>query len=164
MILFLQVPPDQLAQHLSDNLVHHVTLLRQLIDELTPSGHTNPTDTSHKRAAATNAIQGSGATSGTSQQSGDSSDLPDKLGIMELRVGTFEGIVGVLNNQIEKCVLKLDASDHQTPDKEQLTQANRRLKDLERQLALKDATIAELDLRVQVGAVDCGKALTLNDY
>ena len=78
-----------------------------------------------------------------------------------MRVGTFEGIVGVLNNQIEKCVLKLDASDRQTPDKEQLTQANRRLKDLERQLALKDATIAELDLRVQV---DCGKPLKRSDY
>ncbi|KAI0217308.1 TNF receptor-associated factor 2 [Lamellibrachia satsuma] len=149
------VSPNALAQHLDENLVRHVTILRERIDELGDADHPTSRQGSHRRANMTSATQSSGgAAAGNiqpqAQPSGDLSGIPEKLQIVEVKVTTFESIVGVLNTEIEKCVLKLDASDRQSrTDKEQMTQTNRKLKDLERQLALKDVTIAELDLRIQ---------------
>ena len=148
--------PNALAQHLDENLVRHVTILRERVDELGDTDHPTSREGSRRRANMTSATQSSGGGAAgniqpQAQSSRDSSGIPEKLQIVEVKVTTFESIVGVLNTEIEKCVLKLDASDRQSrTDKEQSTQANRKLKDLERQLALKDVTIAELDLRIQV--------------
>ena len=139
--------PNALTQHLTTSVVRHVNILRERLD----AAGSSPRENVHARANTTSTTRNSPR---SSQPAGDSAtaNLPEKLEIMETKVATFESIVGVLNTEIEKCVLKLDTSDRQSrTDKEQLTQANRKLKDLERQLALKDVTIAELDLRIQVG-------------
>ena len=137
--------PNALTQHLKESVVRHVNILRERVD----AAGNSPRENVHARANTTSSTRNAPR---SSQPAGDSANLPEKLEIMETKVATFESIVGVLNTEIEKCVLKLDTSDRQSrTDKEQLTQANRKLKDLERQLALKDVTIAELDLRIQVG-------------
>ena len=137
--------PNALAQHLDTSVVRHVNILRERVD----GAGNSPRENVHSRANTTSTTRNSPR---SSQPAGDSGNLPEKLEILETKVATFESIVGVLNTEIEKCVLKLDTSDRQSrTDKEQVTQANRKLKDLERQLALKDVTIAELDLRIQVG-------------
>ncbi|KAK2186784.1 hypothetical protein NP493_189g05023 [Ridgeia piscesae] len=137
------VSPNALAQHLDTSVVRHVNILRERVD----GAGNSPRENVHSRANTTSTTRNSPR---SSQPAGDSGNLPEKLEILETKVATFESIVGVLNTEIEKCVLKLDTSDRQSrTDKEQVTQANRKLKDLERQLALKDVTIAELDLRIQ---------------
>lgn len=141
------VSPSMLAQHLDTNIVRHVNWLRERVDGMGDS----PRENVHRQANTSSATRSSGSSNRPQpQQAGDLANLPEKLEILDTKVATFESIVGVLNTEIEKCVLKLDTSDRQSrTDKEQVNQANRKLKDLERQLALKDVTIAELDLRIQ---------------
>ncbi|XP_013412198.1 TNF receptor-associated factor 2 [Lingula anatina] len=71
-------------------------------------------------------------------------------GVMESKSGTFEGIIAVLNREIEKCASLLEEYDRQMRlDREALTNAERKCKSFERALALRDVSMAEQDLRIQ---------------
>ena len=87
-----------------------------------------------------------------SQTTRDSASLPEKVEILKTKVATFQSIVGALNTEIEKCVLKLETSDRESrTNKEELTKMIHKQKNLERQAALTDFKIAKLNLHVQVG-------------
>lgn len=61
----------------------------------------------------------------------------------------YENVLTVLNREVEKLTLQLNSMDVQhRQDREQLDAMDRKLKTLERQLALKDVTTSELDLRI----------------
>ncbi|XP_035664231.1 TNF receptor-associated factor 2-like [Branchiostoma floridae] len=68
----------------------------------------------------------------------------------ETRVGTFEGIVAVLNREIEKCSSQMEAYERQRrQDREIIETLERKVRSLERIIALKDVALAEQDLRIQ---------------
>ncbi|XP_078604270.1 TNF receptor-associated factor 2-like [Branchiostoma floridae x Branchiostoma japonicum] len=77
-------------------------------------------------------------------------DLIKKLAAWEPRVGTFEGIVAVLNREIEKCSSQMEAYERQRrQDREIIETLERKVRSLERIIALKDVALAEQDLRIQ---------------
>ncbi|XP_019619278.1 PREDICTED: TNF receptor-associated factor 2-like isoform X2 [Branchiostoma belcheri] len=77
-------------------------------------------------------------------------DAIKKLAAWEPRVGTFEGIVAVLNREIEKCSSQMEAYERQRrQDREIIETLERKVRSLERIIALKDVALAEQDLRIQ---------------
>eukprot|EP00058_Branchiostoma_floridae_P007010 XP_002592498.1 hypothetical protein BRAFLDRAFT_68989 [Branchiostoma floridae] len=77
-------------------------------------------------------------------------DVIKKLAAWEPRVGTFEGIVAVLNREIEKCSSQMEAYERQRrQDREIIETLERKVRSLERIIALKDVALAEQDLRIQ---------------
>ena len=61
----------------------------------------------------------------------------------------YEGVLTVLNREIEKLSVQAETVERvQRSDKEMFDNLDRKIKSLERQLAMKDATIAELDIKV----------------
>ncbi|XP_035665776.1 TNF receptor-associated factor 2-like [Branchiostoma floridae] len=77
-------------------------------------------------------------------------ELRRKIAAWETRVGTFEGIVAVLNREIEKCSSQMEAYERQRrQDREIIETLERKVRSLERIIALKDVALAEQDLRIQ---------------
>ncbi|XP_013387716.2 TNF receptor-associated factor 2 [Lingula anatina] len=76
--------------------------------------------------------------------------LKTQEGITDSKVNTFEGIVAVLNREVEKCSTQLENYEGQRRlDREALEGNERKIKSLERVIALKDVSMAEQDLRIQ---------------
>ncbi|XP_019626158.1 PREDICTED: TNF receptor-associated factor 2-like [Branchiostoma belcheri] len=77
-------------------------------------------------------------------------EMRHKYVAMETRVATFEGIVAVLNREIEKCSATIEAYERQRrQDREIIESIERKMKSQERIIALKDVALAELDLRIR---------------
>ncbi|XP_077986633.1 TNF receptor-associated factor 2-like isoform X2 [Glandiceps talaboti] len=77
-------------------------------------------------------------------------DLSNKQTVLSTKVSTYEGIVAVLNNQIEKdaeTVQRLDGQGKR--DRELIESLERKIKAQDRIIALKDVALAEQDLRIQ---------------
>ncbi|KAK3088518.1 hypothetical protein FSP39_020097 [Pinctada imbricata] len=69
---------------------------------------------------------------------------------LELKIGTFEGIVTTLHREIERCITALETSDRQrSADKQKIEENERKIRQLERTVSLKDVALAELDLRIK---------------
>ncbi|XP_078604264.1 TNF receptor-associated factor 2-like isoform X1 [Branchiostoma floridae x Branchiostoma japonicum] len=84
------------------------------------------------------------------QVRGKLEEVVKKLAAWEPRVGTFEGIVAVLNREIEKCSSQMEAYERQRrQDREIIETLERKVRSLERIIALKDVALAEQDLRIQ---------------
>ncbi|KAL5011673.1 hypothetical protein ScPMuIL_010224 [Solemya velum] len=93
---------------------------------------------------------------GSSSQ-GDSDQLRERMQAQELKTSTFEQIVTTLHREIERCLVAIETGDRQrNVDRETMEQTTVRIKNLERQLALKDIAMAEQDLRI--------KSLELSSY
>eukprot|EP00058_Branchiostoma_floridae_P007018 XP_002592506.1 hypothetical protein BRAFLDRAFT_68997 [Branchiostoma floridae] len=76
-------------------------------------------------------------------------EMRHKYVAMETRVATFEGIVAVLNREIEKCSATIEAYERQRrQDREIIESIERKMKSQERIIALKDVALAEQDLRI----------------
>ncbi|XP_078604260.1 TNF receptor-associated factor 2-like [Branchiostoma floridae x Branchiostoma japonicum] len=76
-------------------------------------------------------------------------EMRHKYVAMESRVATFEGIVAVLNREIEKCSATIEAYERQRrQDREIIESIERKMKSQERIIALKDVAFAEQDLRI----------------
>jgi len=61
----------------------------------------------------------------------------------------YEDVMTVLNREIEKLAIQADTSENlQKADRELFDVMDKKIKSLERQMAMKDATIAELELRI----------------
>ncbi|XP_078686051.1 TNF receptor-associated factor 2-like [Branchiostoma floridae x Branchiostoma belcheri] len=76
-------------------------------------------------------------------------EMRHKYVAMETRVATFEGIVAVLNREIEKCSATIEAYERQRrQDREIIESLERKMKSQERIIALKDVALAEQDLRI----------------
>lgn len=70
--------------------------------------------------------------------------------VLELKTGTFEGIVTTLHREIERCITCLETLDrNRRADQEKMAANEQKMKQLERTIALKDIAIAEQDLRLQ---------------
>ena len=68
----------------------------------------------------------------------------------EVKIGTFEGIVSALHREIEKTINALERMEqNRRIMKETMEQNQQKIKILERTIAVKDVSIAELELRVQ---------------
>ena len=64
---------------------------------------------------------------------------------------TFEGIVAVLNNQIESCLGRFQQLENSLETEKRARQeAEKKVTQLERMLTLKDVTITEMDLKIQL--------------
>jgi len=71
-------------------------------------------------------------------------ELPE----IQEKMQIYEGVMTVLNREIEKLTIQADTSENlQKADRELFDVMDRKIKSLERQMAMKDATIAELELR-----------------
>ena len=69
---------------------------------------------------------------------------------LETKVGTYEGIVAVLNKELGNCINQIGELEHQRQtDREMLNSYEQKFRSLERSLALKDVALAEQDLRLQ---------------
>uniref|UniRef100_A0A4W3J001 TNF receptor-associated factor n=1 Tax=Callorhinchus milii TaxID=7868 RepID=A0A4W3J001_CALMI len=74
-----------------------------------------------------------------------------RCGTVELKIGTFENIVCVLNREVERASVTMTAYDQQHKlDTEKIEALQAKVRQLERAAALKDLAIAELELQVQV--------------
>ncbi|CAH1271315.1 TRAF2 [Branchiostoma lanceolatum] len=77
-------------------------------------------------------------------------DVIKKLAASEPRVETIERVVAVLNREIEKCSSQMEAYERQRrQDREIIETLERKVRSLERIIALKDVALAEQDLRIQ---------------
>ncbi|KAJ8379669.1 hypothetical protein SKAU_G00004470 [Synaphobranchus kaupii] len=69
---------------------------------------------------------------------------------LELKVGTFENIVCVLNREVERTSTTLDASNRQHRlDQDKIESLSNKVRQLERTVGLKDLTIAEMEGRMR---------------
>ncbi|KAG7480498.1 hypothetical protein MATL_G00056700 [Megalops atlanticus] len=69
---------------------------------------------------------------------------------LELKVGTFENIVCVLNREVERSATTLDASNRQHRlDQDKIESLSNKVRQLERTVGLKDLTIAEMEGRMR---------------
>ncbi|CAH1271320.1 TRAF2 [Branchiostoma lanceolatum] len=83
------------------------------------------------------------------QMASKQEEMRNKYVAMESRVATFEGIVAVLNREIEKCSATIEAYERQRrQDREIIESLQRKIKSQERIIALKDVALAEQDLRI----------------
>ncbi|XP_035665772.1 TNF receptor-associated factor 2-like [Branchiostoma floridae] len=83
------------------------------------------------------------------QMASKQEEMRHKYVAMETRVATFEGIVAVLNREIEKCSATIEAYERQRrQDREIIESIERKMKSQERIIALKDVALAEQDLRI----------------
>lgn len=88
-----------------------------------------------------------GSSGGEPQAAAAGPQVPTVAVVHTLNI--YENVLTVLNREVEKLTLQLNSMDAQgRHDREQLDTMDRKLKTLERQLALKDVTISELDLRI----------------
>ena len=70
---------------------------------------------------------------------------------LDTKVKTFEGIVAVLNNQIESCLGRFQQLENSLETEKRARQeAEKKVTQLERMLTLKDVTITEMDLKIQL--------------
>ncbi|XP_077986333.1 TNF receptor-associated factor 2-like isoform X2 [Glandiceps talaboti] len=77
-------------------------------------------------------------------------ELKNKITIVETKVTTYEGIVAVLNSQIERDANVVQILERQRrQDRELLESLERKIKAQDRIIALKDVALAEQDLRIQ---------------
>uniref|UniRef100_A0AAU6MWZ4 Tumor necrosis factor receptor-related factor 2 n=1 Tax=Argopecten purpuratus TaxID=228297 RepID=A0AAU6MWZ4_ARGPU len=69
---------------------------------------------------------------------------------LDLKTGTFEGIVTTLHREIERCITALDTLErHRTGEQETNEELKRKIQQMERASSLKDVTISELDSRIR---------------
>ncbi|XP_013399629.1 TNF receptor-associated factor 2-like [Lingula anatina] len=88
--------------------------------------------------------------SNAEQFSAEVAQLTSRNGAMNSQVDTFEGMVAVLNREVEKVCCTLESYPAQRSlDVEGIDFQERKVKTIERALALKDVTMAEQDLRLQ---------------
>ncbi|XP_070581846.1 TNF receptor-associated factor 2-like isoform X2 [Ptychodera flava] len=78
------------------------------------------------------------------------SDMRNRLTIMQTKVSTFEDIAAVISNQIEGDTGKYETLQrHRKVDREIIESLERKVKAQDRIVALKDVALAEQDLRIQ---------------
>ncbi|XP_013381595.1 TNF receptor-associated factor 2-like [Lingula anatina] len=76
--------------------------------------------------------------------------LKSSLQVIDNKVATFEGIMAVLDNEVEKCSKQLENFERERRrERERIDVQERNIKSLERAIALKDVALAEQDLRIQ---------------
>nr|QOS44540.1 tumor necrosis factor receptor TARF2 [Mimachlamys nobilis] len=69
---------------------------------------------------------------------------------LDLKTGTFEGIVTTLHREIERCITALDTLErHKNSERETNEELKRKIQGMERAISLKDVTISELDSRIR---------------
>ncbi|KAK3593715.1 hypothetical protein CHS0354_013612 [Potamilus streckersoni] len=88
--------------------------------------------------------------SGIQGQHVASGEIQMRVRQLEVKTDTFEGIVTTLHRDIEQCITTLETIDRQRKvDKEMIESNERKIRSLERTLALKDMTIMDLEARIQ---------------
>ncbi|XP_033725274.1 TNF receptor-associated factor 2-like isoform X2 [Pecten maximus] len=69
---------------------------------------------------------------------------------LDLKTGTFEGIVTTLHREIERCITALDTLErHRATGQEVNEEFRRKMQQMERAVSVKDVTISELDSRIR---------------
>lgn len=77
-------------------------------------------------------------------------NIVNQVKALDLKTGTFEGIVTTLHRETERCITALETLERsRQADGEETEELKRKIQLLERTLSLKDATIAELDGRLK---------------
>ncbi|XP_070532815.1 TNF receptor-associated factor 2-like [Ptychodera flava] len=77
-------------------------------------------------------------------------DLKNKITVLETKLSTYEGIVAVLNGQIERDSQVVKTVERQRrQDKELIESLERKIRAQDRIIALKDVALAEQDLRIK---------------
>ncbi|XP_006820821.2 TNF receptor-associated factor 2-like [Saccoglossus kowalevskii] len=84
------------------------------------------------------------------KQSRLTNEMKAKTIILDSKLSTYEGIVAVLNGQIERVANVVQATEkEQKQDRDLLASLERKIKSQDRIIALKDVYLAEQDLRIQ---------------
>lgn len=97
-------------------------------------------------AQGTEIVPVGGATGGSLMQSQNASM---QVSLIAEKMPIYEGVITVLNREVEKLTLQLETMERQRrQEREQLDTMDRKVKSMERTVALKDVTISELDLRI----------------
>ncbi|KAI8518507.1 Tnf receptor-associated factor 2 [Branchiostoma belcheri] len=123
---------DHIAKHHVDHLNHLLDKHLTLMEEFTVLKQS-----------------GQGQHMQQAQMASKQEEMRHKYVAMETRVATFEGIVAVLNREIEKCSATIEAYERQRrQDREIIESLERKMKSQERIIALKDVALAEQDLRI----------------
>ncbi|XP_060070058.1 TNF receptor-associated factor 2-like [Ylistrum balloti] len=69
---------------------------------------------------------------------------------LDLKTGTFEGIVTTLHREIERCITALDTLErHRNSQQDVIEELKKKTQHMERAISLKDVTISELDSRIR---------------
>jgi TNF receptor-associated factor 2 len=72
-----------------------------------------------------------------------------QVSLIAEKMPIYEGVITVLNREVEKLTMQMETMERQRrQEREQLDTMDRKVKALERTVALKDVTISELDLRI----------------
>lgn len=158
-----QVSVEDLSRHIEQNLVGHFTLCVERISavEHVVWGTQRPAEgrsiadriseveravNQQRNVAGSGSVAASGGAVGGASASGSAAqsmlNATDKLVI-------YEGVITVLNREVEKLSVQVEAIERQRVlERELLDNVDRKVRSMERLIAMKDATIAELELRV----------------
>ncbi|XP_062567709.1 TNF receptor-associated factor 2-like [Saccostrea cucullata] len=96
------------------------------------------------------AIQTSGPAGGGIAGDGESNVVRSKVQALELKTGTFEGIVTTLHREIERCITAIENVErNRQGDKQMIENQEKKIRALERNISLKDVALAEQELRIK---------------
>jgi len=80
----------------------------------------------------------------------DMNSIKTRCQALELKTGTFEGVVTTLHREIERCITALENLERQrAANQEKLDEQERRIRAAERGVSVKDVAISALDHRVK---------------
>ncbi|XP_077986408.1 TNF receptor-associated factor 2-like isoform X2 [Glandiceps talaboti] len=158
LLLQMLIPFLNMVQHMKDesdvdSIKKTVTEHNQKIESLT-SGAQNLEKTmkqiQDEMKKNKNEISNATSRSTIDKLSKSLEDLRNKQTVLNTKVVTYEGIVAVLNTQIERdahTTNELEKSKKR--DRELVESLERKIKAQDRIIVLKDVTLAEMDLRIQ---------------
>ncbi|XP_056011331.1 TNF receptor-associated factor 2-like [Ostrea edulis] len=93
--------------------------------------------------------QGQSGASGSMVES-ETNVMRQKVQTLELKTGTFEGIVTTLHREIERCITAIENVErNRQADKQMIENQEKKIRALERNISLKDVALAEQELRIK---------------
>lgn len=114
--------------------ISHITELKQKVQQ-------------HEQLIQT--LQGHQAANGTPANS-NPSVIQAKVQALELKTGTFEGIVTTLHREIERCITAIENVERGRQGEKQVVDGlEKKIRALERSISLKDVALAEQELRIK---------------
>lgn len=163
---------DDLKEHLQDNLGDHFNLILEKMENLKVSvieavnAHTNAatvgqisqklTQLEERIHIIEDELHQATKNKPISEQS--FKRLENRVSANETKAGAFEGIVGIVHKEAERCLNAIQELNEQRHlEKDQIENLDRKVKQLERSITTKDATIAEHNLRfdcLELGSYD----------
>lgn len=131
---------EQIVAHLgnneSANNVGLITELRNKVQE-------------QEQAIRTIMTTGGGGGGSGSVAGADVGNMMQKFQALEIKTGTYEGIVTTLHREIERCITAIENMERQRQqEKEQVNNDAERIKQLEAKLHMKEVIIAEHALKI----------------